>query len=169
LAKKEDSVIYRRGYFATPDRPAANPLQELIAALSPETPDATMLRMKSKVDLPGAAHTAVVVTSYVDARDVNFTTDADGHKRAKLLLLLAAFDGDGKHKDKPMQTTDTLTLDLDPARYQSVLVSGIGFQQALALKPGEYFLRLGVSDLSNHHLGTLDIPVDLATTNPTRH
>ena len=157
LAKKEDSVIYRRGYFATPDMPAANPQQELIAALSPETPDATMLRLKSKVDLPVAAHAAVVVTSYVDARDVNFTTETDGHKRAKLLLLLVAFDGDGK----PAQTTDKLSLDLDPARYQSVLASGIGFQQTLALKPGNYQLRLGVSDISGHRIGTLSMSVNV--------
>jgi hypothetical protein len=111
----------------------------------------------SGVDLPVAAHGAVVVSSYVDARDVNFTTETDGHKRAKLLLLLVAFDSDGK----PAQATDTLSLDLDPARYQSVLGTGIGFQQTLALKPGTYQLRLGVSDISGHRIGTLSVSVNV--------
>jgi hypothetical protein len=55
-----------------------------------------------------------------------------------------------------------LNIDLDAERYQAVAEQGIEFQLALTLKPGKYRLRLGVSDASNHHIGTLDMPVDVA-------
>jgi hypothetical protein len=163
LAQKGDSLTYRRGYFATSDKPSADPAQELNQALQPEMPDSTMLRLKSRVELPGAQRPGVVVTSYIDASDVDFTTGPDGHRRAKLLLLLVAFADGPPSAEKLPQTTGTLNLDLDPARYQSVIQGGIGFQQQLALKPGRYRLRLGVSDMSNHHLGTLDMPVVVAS------
>jgi hypothetical protein len=31
------------------------------------------------------------------------------------------------------------------------------------LKPGSYRLRLGVSDMNNHRLGTLDMPVTVGS------
>jgi hypothetical protein len=33
----------------------------------------------------------------------------------------------------------------------------------LRLSPGSYRLRLGVSDMNNHHVGTLDMPIQIAT------
>ncbi len=164
LGRSGYTLVYRRGYFATPDKPSADPAQELNQALQPDTPDATMLRLRSKVDLPGAQRPGVVVTSYIDASEVDFATGADGHRRAKLLLLLVAFPDGGKQPDRLPQTTGMLNLDLDPERYQTALSAGIGFQQQLELKPGKYRLRLGVSDISNHHLGTLDMPVEVTAT-----
>ena len=164
LAQKGYTLTYRRGYFATPEKPSSDPAQELNQALQPETPDATMLRLRSKVDLPGSQHPGVVVTSYIEAGEVDFATGADGHRRAKLLILLVAFADGEKQPDRPPQTTGMLNLDLDPERYQTALGTGIGFQQQLALKPGKYRLRLGVSDISNHRLGTLEMPVEVTAT-----
>jgi hypothetical protein len=39
----------------------------------------------------------------------------------------------------------------------------------LTLKPGKYRLRLGVSDMSTHNLGTLDMPVDLGAQSGASH
>jgi len=165
LTRKGDALLYRRGYFATPEKPSSDPVQDLNRALQPETPDATMLRLKSRVDPPNAQHPGVLVTSYIDAGDVAFTTGPDGHRHAKLLVLLVAFTEGAKQPDKLPQATGTLNLDLDPDHYQSLLSTGIGFQLALALKPGRYRMRLGVNDLGNHHLGTLDMPVEMTAAN----
>ena len=36
---------------------------------------------------------------------------------------------------------------------------GIEFALRVKLKPGSYRLRLGVTDMNNHRLGTLDMPL----------
>jgi hypothetical protein len=74
-------------------------------------------------------------------------------------VLLVALNDSPNQPDSPPQTSGTIHVDLDPAEYADVLKTGIAFQQKLALKPGRYRLRLGVSDMNNHRLGTLDMPV----------
>jgi hypothetical protein len=102
------------------------------------------------------------VTANIDAAKVQFSTDAAGHRHAKLLVLLVAFNEGPKQPDALPQSSGVLNIDLDAERYQAVAEQGIEFQLALTLKPGKYRLRLGVSDASNHHIGTLDMPVDVA-------
>ena len=36
--------------------------------------------------------------------------------------------------------------------------------QELTLAPGQYRLRLGVTDLASHRTGTLDMPIEVAAT-----
>jgi peptidyl-tRNA hydrolase len=62
-----------------------------------------------------------------------------------------------------------LKLDLTPDQYQIAITSGVPVHQELTLKPGKYRLRLGVSDMSTHNLGTLDMPVDLAAQSSASH
>ncbi|MGA3371400.1 MAG: VWA domain-containing protein [Terracidiphilus sp.] len=170
VAQKGDTLAYRRGYYALPDAlTAGDPGKELNVALQPQTPESTMLRLKASIELPGEGHPMVTVTANIDAGNVQFTIDAAGHHRAKLLVLLVAFPDGPKEPEEPPQNSGALNVDLDAARYQAVVERGIGFQQALALKPGKYRLRLGVSDMSNHHLGTLDMPVDLGASGSAGH
>jgi hypothetical protein len=42
------------------------------------------------------------------------------------------------------------------------LVTGVPLHQELALKPGKYLLRLGVSDMTSHDVGTLEMPIEVA-------
>jgi hypothetical protein len=120
-----------------------------------------MVRLKSQVELPNQIHPTVLVTANVDAGSVQFTTDAAGHRHAKLLVLLVAFNDGAKQTGPPPQSSGMLNIDLDTEHYKAVVERGMGFQQALTLNPGKYRLRLGVSDASNHFIGTLDMPVDL--------
>jgi VWFA-related protein len=160
LSKSGYSLSYRRGYFAFPDQLTnADTAEELNSALQPEAPEATLLLLKGKVELPDAANPEVHVISTVDPGNVEFSTDAAGHRHAKLLVLLVALNDGPNQPDSPPQTSGTIHVDLDPSEYAAVLKSGIAFQQKLALKPGKYRLRLGVSDMNNHRLGTLDMPV----------
>lgn len=161
-AQKGLSLTYRRGYYALPDAAASSdPRQELVVALQPETPESTMLRLKAQVELPDEEHPTLGLTANVDSANVQFTTDADGHRHAKLLVLLVAFKDGPKQPEAPPQSSGMLNIDLDAARYQAVVERGIAFPLALELKPGKYRLRLGVTDIGNHHIGTLDMPVDL--------
>jgi hypothetical protein len=81
-------------------------------------------------------------------------------------MLIAFKDDPGKavdQPDAPPLISAVLNLDFDPAQYQTILSNGIGFTQQLQLTPGRYRLRLGVSDMMSHRLGTLDMPVAIAT------
>jgi VWFA-related protein len=160
LSKSGYSLTYRRGYFAFPEEITTDDTaQGLNTALQPEAPESTLLLLKGKVEFPDAQNPDVHVITTVDAGGVEFTTDAAGHRHARLLVLLVALNDGPTQSDSPPQTSGSIKIDLDPQQYADVLKEGISFQQKLQLKPGRYRLRLGVSDMGNHRLGTLDMPV----------
>jgi VWFA-related protein len=170
LATKGYSLSYRRGYFAYPDSSSsANSLQELNAAMQPAMPQSTMLALQSKVILPASAQDSLTVKSLLDPESLTLPVSEDGHRRGKLLVLLVAFKEAPDAKEKPAaaapQTSGVLNLDFDAAQYQEVRTNGLVFAQQLKLPPGKYRLRLGVTDLESHRLGTLDMPVDVTTAN----
>ncbi|MGD0829855.1 MAG: VWA domain-containing protein [Terracidiphilus sp.] len=164
------SLTYRRGYFALPETiPSSDAAQELLGALQPKIPDATMLRLKAKVTPPDEKQSKLQVTANINASDVKFTIDEAGHRHAQLLVLLLAYNDGAKQANAPPQSSGMLNIDLDAQRYQTVLEHGIAFQLALPVPSGNYRLRLGVSDTSNHHIGTLDMPVNLNTESAEIH
>ncbi len=164
------SLSYRRGYFANPDQGTnEDTAQALNAALQPGAPESTMLLLKGKVDLPDAAHPETFVETTVDPAGVEFTTDAGGHRHARLLVLLVALNDSLNQPENPPQTSGIMRVDVDPTLYASILKDGIRFQQKLALKPGRYRLRLGVSDMNNNRLGTLDMPIEITAPASSGH
>ena len=170
------SLSYRRGYYAVPDAIApatTTPAEAMTAALQPDTPQETMLRLKAKVDLPDAKHTGVRVASMIEPENVAFRTDEHGRHHARLLVTLAALPDDpnpaakvksvaAKTPEQPPQTSGIYVVDLDDATFQKLLAGGMPMRQELALAPGRYRLRLGVCDLGNRRIGTLDMPVVVA-------
>jgi VWFA-related protein len=161
LAQKGYSLSYRRGYFALENTASATSVQELNAALQPETPEATMLLLRSQVETPGGT---VRVRSTLDAASLALNADGDGHRRGRLLVTLVAFPASqvaAGHAEPaaPPQTSAVLDLDFDAALYQGALSHGVSFTQQLKLAPGHYRLRLGVTEMMSHRLGTLDMPV----------
>ncbi len=158
-AGKGYSLIYRRGYFATKDTPATDEVDDLTRAMQPVAPEETSLHLWSKMLPPVPSPAGTSFQSLVDARDVDFTTAPNGHKHAILRVQLIAYSDGSKQPKSLPQTSGTLNIDLDPARFKAILAEGIGFRQALALKPGHYDVMLGVSDETGHKLGTLEMPV----------
>jgi hypothetical protein len=163
LAEKNDLADYRRGYFAIEDKGSGSPAQELNQALQPETPDSTMLALDSKAQPPDPQHPALRIDSRLDARNLAFSTTSDGHHRAQLLVLLIALNDGPSLPAAPPQSSGNLSLDFTDEQYRLALTSGIPFHQELALKPGKYRLRLGVIDVMNHRIGTLEMPLNLAS------
>jgi hypothetical protein len=125
-----------------------------------------MLLLRSKVELP-QGNGAVRVDSVIDPGNVEFSTDARGRRHARLLVTLVALPDPGPGAEprggvKPAaqpQTSGMYVVDLDAPGLQKLLASGMPMHQEIALAPGRYRLRLGVCDLNNHRLGTLDMPV----------
>jgi VWFA-related protein len=163
MAQRGYTLSYRRGYFAFADQLTnEDAAQELNAALQPEAPESTLLRLTAKVIPPTAQDPNVYVQSSVDAASLQLTTDAAGTRHGRLLVLLIGLNDGPTQPDSPPQTSGSLHLDFTPEQYKDVLANGIRFQQKMMLKPGKYRLRLGVTDMSNHRLGTLDMPLVIA-------
>ena len=59
------------------------------------------------------------------------------------------------------QTSGAYVVDLDPEAFRKLFASGMPMHQELMLAPGRYRLRLGVTDLTTHRVGTLDMPVEI--------
>jgi VWFA-related protein len=162
LAHKGNSLTYRRGYFATPDSsPPVDAVQQLDVALQPETPQFTMLLLRSEIPEMHQPQQGVLLDCNVDAGNIAFTETPDGHRHAQLLVKLVAFNDSAIQPTAALQSAGMLNVDFDPAHYKLVQKAGIAFRPQLALSPGRYRLRLGVADMTNHRIGTLDIPFTL--------
>jgi len=167
IQRKGYTLSYRRGYFAFPDvSPASDINKDFSIAMQPMTPESTMVLLKSKILPSDQAGKEVIVESTIDPDTVAFTTTADGHHHAKLLVTLIALNDGETQPRQPPQSSGNLNADLDPARYNFILHNGIAFQQRLTLAPGKYRLRLGVMDDTSHRIGTIDMPVSVGVTNP---
>jgi len=162
MAARGYALSYRRGYFAFADQiTTEDTAQALNVALQPGAPESTLLLLKGKIELPDAQQPDIHVETTVDPAGVDFSTDTAGHRHAKLLVLLVALSDSLTQPENPPQTSGVIRLDLDPATYAGILKDGIRFQQKLTLKPGRYRMRIGVSDMNNKRLGTLDMPVEI--------
>ncbi len=161
------SLTYRRGYYALPDDPVpVNDAAQLNSALQPDTPELTMLLLHGKVQLPDKDHPAVRVDSVIEPANVDFSTDAAGRHHARLLVSLIALPDKSDPKEKavtPVQASGMYVVNLDTDAFRKLVSSGMPVHLELRLSPGIYRLRLGVSDMNNHHVGTLDMPIQIAT------
>ena len=178
MVPKGYPLSYRRGYFAFPDEPpSGNSPQEIKSALQPEIPEMTMLRLQANVRSGDPGHPGIRIDSLIDPASVGFTGDATGRKLAKLIVTVVAYpeiatnsvalkssaaNKSATPSPAPPRTTGLLNIALEPDAYASILRSGIPVHQQLSLPPGHYRLRLGVSDTTNHRIGTLDMAVNVA-------
>ncbi len=154
-----DSLSYRRGYLATPDEGGKESGDDFQRAMVPGIPEQTDITLRSRILPSDPQHPGVLVESNINAADVGFATTSGGHHQAKLFVQMIAYSGAAHQPKQLPQTSGTLNIDLDPQRYESILSAGIAYRQHLALKPGMYWVVLGVNDQSNHKLGTLEMPI----------
>lgn len=158
-------LSYRRGYYAT-DTPAAgsgDARAVMAMALAPEVPQATAIGLSAPVPASPAPSAPVEVHAHIAPTSVAFTTDARGRHEAKLLVTLVALpdppDTDPSKDKLPLQTSGIYVVDLDDAAFRKLFTDGMPVAMKVPLPTGRYRLRLGVCDLANHNLGTLDLPV----------
>jgi len=162
LAQGSYSLSYRRGYFAVADVvPAKSPSEELNEALQPDVLESTMLRLTSEVLPPDATRPALQIKTTLDIGNVAFTPGPNGDRRARVMVMLVAFNEEGK-PGPAGQTSTILNLDFTAEQFKTYQASGVEFTQQLPLPPGKYRLRLGVSDLTNRRLGTIIVPAEVA-------
>jgi VWFA-related protein len=98
---------------------------------------------------------------YLNPVDLNFTTETDGSRRAKLHLWSILFDVDGR---VVQQVEEDRTLKLTAKDYERAVHDGVVYQLDVpAKKPGTYQLRLAVRDAASAKLGSAAQLVEVPT------
>lgn len=160
LAQPGLEAEYRRGYFATPEKPPSEDEShaELVRAIQPASPQSTMITLRAQVVPPDAGHANVRIDFTVDAAGLVFTDAPLNRKDAKLEIVAVAWD---KSLKEAMNSSHRVELDLPPDRYDSIMRNGLSGHQELKLQPGSYIVRVGVMDDGSQKIGTLDLPVEV--------
>jgi len=88
----------------------------------------------------------------VDARDLAFSTESDGRRKAVFDILAVIYGGESK----PLDTFDkSYTVSLTPESYQKALADGLLQRLELAVKkPGAYQIRSAVRDRQADRIGS---------------
>ena len=159
-------IEYRHGYFAVGElgpRSEKEIKEMLMTAIQPGTLDSTMMPFVVQVLPPEKPTDPVTVQYVIDPRQVLFKETPDSVRHAVIDLMTVAWDD--KDHDAG-HTSDTLEAALSPETFQKVSQTGIRAHQQLLLKPGSYHLRIGVMDRTNQNIGTVDVPVTVASSEP---
>lgn len=89
---------------------------------------------------------------------IKLTAEPDGKRAGDLEFVAVLYDDTGAQVNS---TVTTMQLNLSPETYAKIMAGGLGMQQNIAVpEKGNYFLRLGVHDLSADKVGVMEIPVE---------
>lgn len=146
----------REGFFGLSDKDVAvgngATREQMSAALvSPFGADQIEVHMTS---LFANAKTGSFIRSmvYLNPGDLNFTTETDGNRSAKLHLWSILFDVDGR---VVQQVEEDRTLKLATKDYERAAHDGLVYQLDVpAKKPGAYQLRVAVRDTGSARVGS---------------
>ena len=97
------------------------------------------------------------LTYLVDMRDVRFSATSDGVRHGNFEFEVLVYGADGEIVN---QTGSRMSLDFPAGRYTQILQRGLRVGQTVEVPvKGDYFLRIGISDMSADHIGAIEIPV----------
>lgn len=173
-------LYFRIGYFADDanaprDGKKVLPLNAMQTAMLHGVPDALQVQFKARVTpaekpesqlTPGGApnpnlmkppYRNYQIQYFLDIRTVLFTEDASQIHHAALELACLIYDSEGN----PVNSTlSRVNLDLPEDKFAQILQHGVLTRQMIgAPDKGDYFLRVGIHDLSSDHVGALEIPL----------
>jgi VWFA-related protein len=93
-----------------------------------------------------------------DMHGIRLTQTPDGLRHGTVQFAAIVYDQQGQPVNSLLSTAQ---LDLTAATYQKLLRDGFSMRQQIAVPvKGNYFLRLGVYDVTGDQIGALEIPVD---------
>jgi VWFA-related protein len=182
------TLLYRRGYHAiepgltlsgkpvekaTPAQSAMmrgslQPTEVLFhVTVVPAAANDTTLAAGNKADpkamKPPYRHMTLLYN--IDAGGIEFDQGADGNYVGKFEFGVNVFDpSNGKLINSNIMAAQP---NLSADAYQSMLSSGAKLKQEIDLPAtGEYILRAGVHDLTNDHVGAVEVPVSAVAAHP---
>jgi hypothetical protein len=179
------NLAYRDGYYADPAEKIAahdaTQITPIVAAMLHGAPPATQILFNTRVlpasdphfrdtrfsatpagqdaaQLRGPLH-RTVVDLLVDPRGLDFATAQDGTRMDNVEFVLVAYDNDGKRVN---YVDRTAPIGLDAEHYARVRASGFPVRMELDLPAGAFSLRIAVYDLNSGHIGSLEVPLQVA-------
>ena len=173
-------LYYRKGYFA--DDPDVEkhgqrvlPVSAMQSAMLRGGPNPTQLMFDvqvvpndatvDKVSEGGKPDPKLMKPPYrsysldylLDIRNVRMTANSDGAYQGSIEFVALVYNAEGERVNIAGSTMD---ITLRPDRYAQALTHGLRFSQRIeAPAKGEYFLRIGVHDLTSDRVGAIEIPV----------
>ena len=155
---------YRRGYYAVeiPRSDEAQKLRQLdlIAALTPDVPQANSVIFDARVIPPSvsSSRVSVPVEFMVNTKNLNVVEQPDGTAQFDLEFHIVAF----RPGESIAARNDKRVVSKASRRNLAAMVnSGLPYTMHVELAPGHYTLRLSVRDSQTGALGTVDAPLSL--------
>jgi VWFA-related protein len=182
LAGKKYHLAHRTGYYAidpfAPLRPSKDLTSSLArAAMQQGSPQSRQIVFGARVVPLGKprmvesaapakpvkkrkqASTPVEMQRYaidhaVALSDLHFTPTPEGKYHGVVNFMVTAFDGEGKQVASQLSQT---VADLKPEVMKDIMAGGVRLHQEIDVPVNGTAMRLGVEDVSNSHLGTMEI------------
>jgi hypothetical protein len=106
------------------------------------------------------------ISYVIDVHGIQFAPALDGNYRGDFEYGVRVYNADG---DEVMNSVSkTVSPILPPSVYKSMLSGGANAHQEIDVPAtGDYFLRIGVHDLSSDRVGTIEVPTTSITPNAT--
>jgi VWFA-related protein len=128
--------------------PAAKEPEQTLLASNYAIPSANISGPYRRYDIAIAA----------DPSAIEFTPTADGGRHVNLQFRTYVYTRDGKLMNTSSRVREE---DFTEAQYNRALHSGLFFHQEISVPAkGEFYLRIGVHDVTADHDGAVEIPVD---------
>jgi hypothetical protein len=151
------NVRYRSGFFGISDESAVRPKnqtaqQRLVNAMtSPFGANGINLRLNAMFDSAPKGGSFIHSLLHVQAKDLKFTDEPDGSKKAVFTVFAYTFNDNGE----PIDTINKIyTLRIKPEFYQQLLEKGFVYNINLPVKkPGVYQLRVAIRDEQEEKIG----------------
>ena len=181
IADGKYQLSYRRDYFADEDNAKQGPASQgpnsvFVAAIRRGVPTATQIVFDVRVVAAGpqpppgpiAGENAALkgpVTRYAidyaaDLRAIELRITPKGFHEGQVLMVTAAYDSDGKLLNA-VSTTQPIAI--GPEAYAQFRQNGLQLHQLIDLPKGHVYLRAGICDPASGRIGTLEIPLTVAT------
>ncbi len=160
VTRKGTNVRYRSGFFNVEDRPAAkspaaatSPVAQLeTALLSPFAVSGINLRLNALFGNDAANGSFVRSLLHIDGRDLKFTDEQDGTKKAVFDVIAMSFGDNGQRID---QIGKTYTLNVKGETYKKIITDGFVYHFAFPVKKaGAYQYRVAIRDAQAGQVGS---------------
>ena len=158
VLRKDTKVRFRSGFFNVADR-AEKPVSTLppvaqieTALVSPFAVNDINVRLNALFGGEQKSGAFVRSLLHIDTKDLKFTDEKDGTKKAVIDVLAMSFGDNGQIVDR---LAKNYALILKPDAYRKALADGILYQFAFPVKKaGAYQYRVAIRDTHNSRIGT---------------